>query len=152
MISNIVIRNKLVLRNHFPWPTVNLLHKNKEHLALRNNFRVTIKFFFAKFDFTFFFFLDNSQRKENYRHENTTSKNVLTHCWSMVTTTRYFEGAAAHVKMHSGAKQKLKCLNSNKEDCVFMEIPGKSFIIFRVNWWKKEQHLRNCNDYSEYYD
>ena len=37
-------RNKLVLRNHFPWPNANLLHKDKEHLALRNNFRVTKKF------------------------------------------------------------------------------------------------------------
>ena len=36
--SNLVIRNKLVLRNHFPWPNANLLHKDREHLALRNNF------------------------------------------------------------------------------------------------------------------
>ena len=41
VIRNVLIRNKLVLRNHFPWPIVNLLHKDKEHLALRNNFRVT---------------------------------------------------------------------------------------------------------------
>ena len=35
--SNLVIRNVLI-RNHFLWPIVNLLHKNKEHLTLRNNF------------------------------------------------------------------------------------------------------------------
>ncbi len=29
---------------------VNLLHKDKEHLALRNNFRVTKKFLITKFD------------------------------------------------------------------------------------------------------
>ena len=31
-------------------PFVNLLHKDKEHLALRNNFRVTKKFLITKFD------------------------------------------------------------------------------------------------------
>ena len=41
VIRNVLIRNKIVLRNHFPWPNANLLHKDKEHLALRNNFRVT---------------------------------------------------------------------------------------------------------------
>ena len=30
--------------------SVNLLHKDKEHLALRNNFRVTKKFLITKFD------------------------------------------------------------------------------------------------------
>ena len=35
--GSIVLRNKLVLRNHFPWPNANLLHKYKELLALRNN-------------------------------------------------------------------------------------------------------------------
>ena len=50
--SNFVIRNvlKLVLRNHFPLPIDNLLHKYKEHLALRNNFRATKKFLITKFD------------------------------------------------------------------------------------------------------
>ena len=52
VIRNVLIRNKLVLRNHFPWPIVNLLHKDKEHLALRNNFRVTKKFLITKFDCT----------------------------------------------------------------------------------------------------
>ena len=47
---NVLIRNKLVLRNYFPWPIVNLLHKDKEHLALRNNFRLTKKFLITKFD------------------------------------------------------------------------------------------------------
>ena len=42
--------NKLVLRNHFPWPIANLLHKDKDHLALRNNFRVTKKFLITKFN------------------------------------------------------------------------------------------------------
>ena len=52
--SNLVIRNvlKLVLRNHFPLPIDNLLHKYKEHLALRNNFRVTKKFHITRFDCT----------------------------------------------------------------------------------------------------
>ena len=42
-IRNSLIRNKLVLRNHFLWPICHLLHKFKELLALRNNFRVTKK-------------------------------------------------------------------------------------------------------------
>ena len=51
VIRNVLIRNKLVLRNPFQWPIVNLLHKDKEHLVLRNNFRVTKKFLFTKFDY-----------------------------------------------------------------------------------------------------
>ena len=51
VIRNCLIMNKLVLRNHFLWPVCHLLHKNKEHLALRNNFRVTELFLIAKFDF-----------------------------------------------------------------------------------------------------
>ena len=43
----------MVLRNHFPWPICHLLHKDKEHLALRNNFRATKKFLIAKFDCTY---------------------------------------------------------------------------------------------------
>ena len=50
MIRNVFIRSKLVLRNHFPSPIDNLLHKGRENLALRNNFRVTKKFLIAKFD------------------------------------------------------------------------------------------------------
>ena len=49
---NSLIRNKLVLRNHFLWPICHLLHKDKELLALRNNFRATKKFLIAKFDCT----------------------------------------------------------------------------------------------------
>ena len=49
-IRNVLKRNLLVLRNHFPWPICHLLRMNKEHLALRNNFRVTKKFLIAKFD------------------------------------------------------------------------------------------------------
>ena len=49
VIRNVLIRNKLVLRNHFPWPIVNLLRKDKEHLT---NIRTTRKFFIAKFDCT----------------------------------------------------------------------------------------------------
>ena len=52
VIRNVLIRKKLVLRNHFQWPIANLLHKDKEHLALRNNFRVTKKFLITKFDCT----------------------------------------------------------------------------------------------------
>ena len=36
-ISNSLIRNILVLRNHFLWPICHLLHKDKELLTLRNN-------------------------------------------------------------------------------------------------------------------
>ena len=43
-------KEKLVLRNHFPWPICHLLHKDKEHLALSNNFSVTKKFLITKFD------------------------------------------------------------------------------------------------------
>jgi len=49
VIWNFLIRNKLVLGNHFLWPIVNLLHKDKELWALRNNFRVTKKFLIIKF-------------------------------------------------------------------------------------------------------
>ena len=49
-IRNGLIRNKLVLRNHFLWPICHLLHKDKELLALRNNFTATKKFPIAKFD------------------------------------------------------------------------------------------------------
>ena len=49
-IRNGLIRNKLVLRNHFLWPICHLLHKDKELMALRNNFRATKKFLIAKFD------------------------------------------------------------------------------------------------------
>ena len=44
--------DKLVLRNHYPCPNANLLHKDKELLALRKNFRVTKKFLITKFDCT----------------------------------------------------------------------------------------------------
>ena len=50
VIRNVLIRNKLVLRNHFLWPIVNLLHKDKEYLALRVNSRVTKKSLITKFD------------------------------------------------------------------------------------------------------
>jgi hypothetical protein len=46
-IRNCLIRNKLVLRNHFPLPICHLLHKDKELLALKNNFRTTKKFLIA---------------------------------------------------------------------------------------------------------
>ena len=39
-----------MLRNYFQWQIVNLLHKDKEHLALRNNSRVTKKFLITKLD------------------------------------------------------------------------------------------------------
>ena len=35
------IRNKLVLRDQFPWPICHSLYKDKKHLASRDNFRVT---------------------------------------------------------------------------------------------------------------
>ena len=51
-IRNSLIRSKLVLRNHYLWPICHLLLKDKELLALRNNFRATKKFLIAKFDCT----------------------------------------------------------------------------------------------------
>ena len=48
-IRNSLIRNKLVLRNHFLWSICHLLQKNKELLALRNQ-RATKNFLIAKFD------------------------------------------------------------------------------------------------------
>ena len=59
-IRNSLIRNKLVLRNHFLWPICHLLHKDKELLASRNNFRATKKFLFAKFDCNILLFVKNS--------------------------------------------------------------------------------------------
>ena len=53
VLRNCLIRNKLVLTNHFTWPICHLLHKDKEHLTLRNNFRVTKKFLITKFDCTY---------------------------------------------------------------------------------------------------
>ena len=50
VIRNVLMWNKLVLRNHLLWPNANLLHKDKELLALRNNFRATKKFLIVKFD------------------------------------------------------------------------------------------------------
>ena len=50
VIRKVLIRNKFVLRNHLLLQIAYLLHKNKEHLALRNNFRVTKKFLITKFD------------------------------------------------------------------------------------------------------
>ena len=38
------------LRNHCQWPIANLLHKDKEHLALRSNIRVTKKLLITEFD------------------------------------------------------------------------------------------------------
>ena len=44
-LSTVKLGNKEQLdkeqMNHFLWPICHLLHKNKEHLPLRNNFRVT---------------------------------------------------------------------------------------------------------------
>ena len=51
-IRNGLKRNKLVLKNHFLWPICHLFHKDKELLALRNNFRANKKFLIAKFDCT----------------------------------------------------------------------------------------------------
>ena len=44
--------SKLVLRTISRDQFANLLHKDKEHLELRNNFRMTKKFLIAKFDCT----------------------------------------------------------------------------------------------------
>jgi len=60
-----LIRNKLVLRNHFLLPICHLLHKDKELLALRNNFRATKKFFIAKFDYISLFFLVSYNQFQN---------------------------------------------------------------------------------------
>ena len=51
VIKNVLIRNKLVLISWNPMPIY--LHTDKEHLALRNNSRVTKKFLITKFDCTY---------------------------------------------------------------------------------------------------
>ena len=48
MIRKVLMRHKIGVKE----PIVNLLCKDKEHLALRNNFRVTEKFLITKFDCT----------------------------------------------------------------------------------------------------
>ena len=47
--ATLMLQSKVVIRNKCD-QFDSLLHKDKEHLALRNNFRVTKKFFIAKFD------------------------------------------------------------------------------------------------------
>ena len=61
VIRNVLIRKKLVLRNIFPWPIVNLLHRDNEHLALRNNFRATKMFLITKFDCAILFSIYNEK-------------------------------------------------------------------------------------------
>ena len=71
-LYNTYIRNKLVLRNHFLWrPICHLLHKDKELLALRNNFRVTKKFLIAKSDCSYFVNPLNAIKQQ---------QNILDHC------------------------------------------------------------------------
>ena len=43
-------KEQMGVKEPFLWPNTNLLHKDKELLALRNNFRVTKKFLITKFD------------------------------------------------------------------------------------------------------
>ena len=64
-LRNCLIRNKLVLRNHFLWPICHLLHKDKELLALRNNFRATKKFLIAKVDCTVIIIRVNYKSQSN---------------------------------------------------------------------------------------
>ena len=45
-------KEQIVVKEPFPVTKANILHKDKEHLALRNNFRVTQKFLITKFDCT----------------------------------------------------------------------------------------------------
>ena len=45
-------REQIGVKEPFPVTKANLLHKDKELLALRNNFRVTKKFLITKFDCT----------------------------------------------------------------------------------------------------
>ena len=81
-MRKVLFRNKLVLRkNHFPWSTANLLHKNEEHLALKNNFRVTKKFLITKFDYT-----SNNSRFFLYCHKSYEfkSQEIFDHCWKIL--------------------------------------------------------------------
>ena len=34
------VKEQIGVKEPFPWPIINLLHKDKEHLALMNNLRV----------------------------------------------------------------------------------------------------------------
>ena len=43
-------KEQIGVKEPFLVTCANLLQKDKEHLALRNNFRVTIKFLITKFD------------------------------------------------------------------------------------------------------
>ena len=61
----LLMRNKLVLRNHFLWPICHLLHKDKELLALKNNFRATKKVLIAKFNCSIRFFRTFSAKNQN---------------------------------------------------------------------------------------
>ncbi len=40
-----------------PFPVTNVVHTDKEHLALRNNFRATKKFLITTFDCTYVLFM-----------------------------------------------------------------------------------------------
>ena len=51
-IKELFDKEQIGIRNHFLWPICHLLHKDKELLALRNNFRATKMFPIAKFDCT----------------------------------------------------------------------------------------------------
>ena len=95
-----------MLRNHFPLPIANLLHKNKEHLALRNNFRVTKKFLITKFDCSYVFLneshiliyvltkIDDPKLKINNKNTSRNLKRILeevdfsTYVVSKVSTTK----------------------------------------------------------------
>ena len=66
-------RNKLVLRNHFLWPICHLLHKDKELLALRSNFRATKKCQFLLYmgnTFCFVYICNSIKRHHRIFQEN----------------------------------------------------------------------------------
>ena len=73
-----MIRNKLVLRNHFLCPICHLLHEDKELLALRNNFRETEKFLITKFDCTCNFFQELFSEWKPYM------ANIVCKSWKVV--------------------------------------------------------------------
>ena len=43
-------KERIGIKEPIPWPIFYSLHKDKEHLAFRNNFRATKKFLIAMFD------------------------------------------------------------------------------------------------------
>ena len=85
VIRNGLIRNKLVLRNHFSLPIANLLHKDKEHLELRNNFRVTEKFLISTRSTVLILLLKGFHPITHHSNRRFRSILILTNFWQLLS-------------------------------------------------------------------